>query len=129
MLAVLGHIITTKGDRIPGNIVPGVPFASIKNGLAAFEDIPVEIVAAIVIFIGFLDIGFSKVEEEIAEASCASFVGRNLFLRGGLKKKQTIELNNGRAAMMGILALMVHETLNNEPYVINSLLGVPVAFN
>jgi len=39
------------------------------------------------------------------------------------------ELNQGRAAQMGILALMVHEKLNNDPYVLNSLLGVPIAFN
>lgn len=43
--------------------------------------------------------------------------------------KRAIELNNGRAAQMGILALMVHEKLNNDPYVINSLLGAPVPFN
>jgi hypothetical protein len=30
---------------------------------------------------------------------------------------------------MGILALMVHEKLDNNPYIINSLLGAPVAFN
>ena len=36
-----------------------------------------------------------------------------------------IELNNGRAAQMGILGLMVHEGLNNDPYVLNSLLGYP----
>lgn len=45
------------------------------------------------------------------------------------ERKRGIELNNGRAAMMGILALMVHEELNNDPYVINSLLGYPVDFN
>ena len=39
------------------------------------------------------------------------------------------DLNNGRAAQMGILALMVHEKLNNDPYIINSLLGFPVPFN
>jgi hypothetical protein len=43
--------------------------------------------------------------------------------------KAAVELNNGRAAQMGILALMVHEKLNNDPYIINSLLGAPVAFN
>lgn len=43
--------------------------------------------------------------------------------------KAAIELNNGRAAQMGILALMVHEKLNNDPYIINSLLGAPVPFN
>jgi hypothetical protein len=30
---------------------------------------------------------------------------------------------------MGILGLMVHEKLNNDPYVINTLLGAPIAFN
>lgn len=45
------------------------------------------------------------------------------------KSKAAIELNNGRAAQMGILALMVHEKLNNDPYIINSLLGAPVPFN
>ena len=44
-------------------------------------------------------------------------------------KKTAIELNNGRAAQMGILALMVHEKLDNNPYMINGLLGFPVAFN
>jgi hypothetical protein len=42
--------------------------------------------------------------------------------------KRAIELNNGRAAQMGILALMVHEKLDGNPYVINSLLGSPVPF-
>ena len=37
--------------------------------------------------------------------------------------QRAIELNNGRAAQMGILALMVHEKLSGEPYVINSLFG------
>ena len=45
------------------------------------------------------------------------------------RRKMAIELNNGRAAQMGILGLMVHEKLNNDPYVINSLLGAPVPFN
>ena len=30
---------------------------------------------------------------------------------------------------MGILTLMVHEKLDNNPYIINSLLGAPVPFN
>ncbi len=45
------------------------------------------------------------------------------------RRKRAIELNNGRAAQMGILALMVHEKLDNNPYVINALLGAPVPFN
>ena len=45
------------------------------------------------------------------------------------ERRMAIELNNGRAAQMGILALMVHEKLDNNPYIINSLLGAPVPFN
>jgi hypothetical protein len=30
---------------------------------------------------------------------------------------------------MGILGLMVHEKLNNDPYVLNAILGSPVPFN
>ena len=45
------------------------------------------------------------------------------------ERRMAIELNNGRAAQMGILALMVHEKLDNNPYILNSMLGAPVAFN
>ena len=45
------------------------------------------------------------------------------------ERKRAIELNQGRAAMMGILALMVHEMLGNDPYIINTLLGSPIDFN
>lgn len=40
MLAVLGHIVTTAGYRCNGDIAFGVPFASVKNGLAALDTIP-----------------------------------------------------------------------------------------
>lgn len=42
---------------------------------------------------------------------------------------QAIELNNGRAAQMGILGMMAHEQISNQPYIINDLLGLPYQFN
>ena len=67
------------------------------------------------------------------------FVGdfRNDFIDFGWDKfsteeklsKRGIELNNGRAAQMGIFGLMVHEGINNNPYILNDILGAPVAFN
>lgn len=38
-------------------------------------------------------------------------LGWDTFDESTKLRKRTIELNNGRAAMMGILALMVHEQL------------------
>lgn len=45
------------------------------------------------------------------------------------KKKRSIELNNGRAAQMGILGMMVHEKISNDPYIFNSLMGATYNFN
>ncbi len=124
-LAILGHLVTTAGVRLPGDIAFGVPFASIRTGLAAFEDIPAAGIAQIVAFIGLIELGYGARKDEIAEAQLKA----SGWDQETINKKLAIELNNGRAAQMGILALMVHEKLDNNPYIINSLLGAPVPFN
>lgn len=125
MLAILGHLVTTAGVRLPGEIAYGVPFSSVKNGLAALETIPAAGLAQIFAFIGLIELGFGARQEEIEAAQLKA----SGWDEETIKKKTAIELNNGRAAQMGILALMVHEKLNNDPYIINSLLGAPVPFN
>ena len=124
-LAVLGHIVTTAGVRLPGELAYGLPFTSVRTGLAAFEDVPMAGVAQIVLFVGAIELGWAQRRDEIEAAQ----IKASGWDEATLRKKQAIELNNGRAAQMGILALMVHELLNNDPYVINSLLGFPVKFN
>ena len=128
MLAVLGHIITTKGDRIPGDIAYGVPFSSVKSGLAAFETIPLAGIAQIFFFIGLMELGYSTVKDDV-EAFCKKEMVTAGWSESVQRSKMAIELNNGRAAQMGILGLMVHEKLDNNPYVLNSMLGFPVHFN
>jgi hypothetical protein len=131
MLAVLGHIHTTFGARVPGNIdYSGTSFASIKTGIAGLNDIPTAGLLQIIAFIGFLELFVMK------DKGAGEYPGD---LRNGMfiwkaseeeqLRKRAIELNNGRAAQMGILALMVHEQLNGEPYVINALFGNPSNFN
>ena len=124
-LAILGHIVTTAGVRLPGEIAYGVPFASVKNGLAALETIPAAGVAQIVAFIGLIELGYAARKDDIEAAQLKA----SGWDQETIDKKLAIELNNGRAAQMGILALMVHEKLNNDPYIINTLLGAPVPFN
>lgn len=125
MLAVLGHIVTTKGDRIPGELAYGIPFSSVKSGLAAFETIPVGGLVQILLFIGVLEAGYTTRKAEIEKVH----LEKSKWSEATIRTKKTIELNNGRAAMMGILGLMTHELINGKPYVLNEILGAPVPFN
>ncbi len=128
MLAVLGHIVTSKGDRLPGEIAYGVKFTDVKSGLAAFDTIPAAGLMQLFFFIGLMELGYSTRAAEI-EAKCEKEMANRKWNEATIRKKKSIELNNGRAAQMGILGLMVHEKLDNNPYVLNSMFGAPVAFN
>ena len=108
-LAILGHLVTGAGIRLPGEIAYGIPFASVPAGLKAFEVIPAAGTAQIIFFIGLIELGFGQRQEEIEEAQ----LGASGWDQETIDRKKAIELNNGRAAQMGILAMMVHEKINN----------------
>ncbi|KAJ1430980.1 fucoxanthin chlorophyll a /c binding protein [Ochromonadaceae sp. CCMP2298] len=128
MLAIVGHMYTAAGNRCGGDIAFGVPYSTMKTGLAAFDTIPGWGLAQLILFIGAMEVGFSTVEKDIAE-DCTFRMKEFGWSEATQRKKSAIELNNGRAAQMGILGLMVHEKLNNDPYVLNAIFGSPVAFN
>jgi len=134
MLAVLGHIVTAAGIRLPGELAYGLPFADVPAGLKALEVVPAAGLAQIFAFVGFLELAVMKDVTGEGEfpgdfRNGALDFGWDSFSPEEQEKKRAIELNNGRAAQMGILALMVHEKLDGNPYIINSLLGAPVPFN
>lgn len=116
MLAVVGYLLTEAGVRLPGNIaVDGTKFSDIPSGFAAVSAVPGAGLLQLFAFIGFLEIFVMK------DITGGEFIGdfRNGFIDYGWDSfdeetkfsKRAIELNQGRAAMMGILALMVHEKL------------------
>nr|Q08587.1 RecName: Full=Fucoxanthin-chlorophyll a-c binding protein D, chloroplastic; Flags: Precursor [Phaeodactylum tricornutum]CAA80896.1 light harvesting protein [Phaeodactylum tricornutum] len=116
MLAVVGYLVQEAGVRLPGTIdYSGKTFAEIPS-LAAFKEIPAGGLVQLLFFIGVLE---SSVMRDLTGE--AEFVGdfRNGAIDFGWDtfdeetqfKKRAIELNQGRAAQMGILALMVHEQL------------------
>jgi len=117
MLAILGHIVTTAGVRVP--LGPN----EVKTGLAVFDTLPTSGLAFTILTIGAIELGFASIKEELEEYCSSNYPDI------ASERRMAVELSNGRAAQMGILALMVHEKLDNNPYVINSLLGFPVAFN
>ena len=132
-LAFLGNIITRAGVHLSGNIdYAGHSFDSCPNGIAAVlgpDAIPTAGLTQLIAFIGSLELGVMK--DSANGAAPGDFPGdfRNGALDFGWDSfdeetklsKRAIELNNGRAAMMGILGLMVHEQLGGELPVVGQM--------
>ena len=120
MLAVVGYLVTYAGVRFPG-------CEDVPSGFAALEALPGMVWAQMIATWATMEAanqdqfkapwGTGKVE------SPAEFKGdfRNGFIDFGWDKqsdawkrsKRTVELNQGRAAMMGITGLMVHDYMGN----------------
>ena len=120
-LAFVGNLITRAGYHLPGKIDFNHNFADIPNGIAAING-PNAVSSAgmlqVLLFVGFLEI---NVMTDVTADSQFRGDFRNGFDFGWDKQspewqanKRAIELNQGRAAMMGILGLMVHEQLGGS---------------
>ena len=118
MLGVVGYLTTAAGVRLPGDIdYSGTSFASIGSGWEGSQAVPVAGALQVAAFVGFLELAVMK------DITGGEFVGdfRNDALDFGWDSldaetqltKRAVELNNGRAAMMGLLGLMVHDKLGN----------------
>mmetsp|Transcript_35320 Transcript_35320/g.42155 ORF Transcript_35320/g.42155 Transcript_35320/m.42155 type:complete len:197 (-) Transcript_35320:142-732(-) len=116
MLANVGYLVGASGLRFGGSIsYDGTQFSDIPGGFDALGKIPDAGLFQIFALCGLLEIFVMK------DITGGEFIGdfRNESLDFGWDtfdddtklSKRAIELNNGRAAMMGILALMVHEKL------------------
>lgn len=110
MLGVVGYLTTYAGVRFPG-------LEDVPAGWAAWNALPAEVVS---------QMGMTWIFMEMAnrdQTGNAKIVGdfRNGYLDFGWDdqseawqtKKRTIELNQGRAAMMGLFGLMVHDSMGN----------------
>jgi len=133
MLAVLGHITTSSGTHLAGSIdKAGHSFSDVHTGLAGLSDIPTNGLLQILAFIGFLEIYVMKDVNGTGETPGDFRNGFDLgmwdkYSEEEKNQKRATELNQGRAAQMGILGLMVHEKISGDPYVINELLGYHVS--
>jgi len=118
MLAVVGYLYTLAGNRLPGDLtLGGTKFSDIPPGIKALSAIPKGGLTQLVIAIFFLECivrqvdGMGEFPGDFRNG--AADFGWDTFDEETKLQKRAIELNNGRAAMMGILGLMVHEELGN----------------
>ena len=119
MMAVVGYLLEAAHVTFPGDInYAGLKFADVPQGFAAFDAIGTFGLCQIIAFIGVMEVGFMK--DATGENAFPGDL-RNGFIDFGWDKldeatklkKRTIELNQGRAAQMGITGLMVHDVLGN----------------
>jgi len=121
MLACLGQFVVGSGYRFPGELANSVQFSTIEgNGYAALKQLSPVDLALIFVSVGFLE---TRVMKEVVKGEFPGDLRNGLFTEGwdgfseaDKKRKINIELNNGRAAMMGIAGMMVHESLGVSPF-------------
>ena len=116
MLGVVGYLVTAAGIRLPGNIsLDGTKFSDISSGWDGSFQVPVAGALQVLAFCGFLELAGWKQDESSfpGDFSASSFpVGWT----GDYDEETKLdyrakELNQGRAAQMGMLALMVHDAM------------------
>jgi hypothetical protein len=126
MLGFLGQIVTRGGLHLPGSInLAGAKFDSFPNGWAAVvgpDSIPTAGLIQIIAFVGILEVAVMR----DIPGTGNEFVGdfRNGYIDYGWDTfdeetklfKRGVELNNGRAGMLGVHALLVHEFMSKVGY-------------
>jgi len=139
MAAVLGILTTYSGIRFPGylSVAEGIKFSDIPGGpLASWAAVPASAWLQIVIFISICETYLLKQDpnKDAGDVVPDNWVwarypdGYDLWLGDGSVKtvgeeelflgktwKLNAERNNGRAAMMGITGMVIHESLTGNP--------------
>ena len=118
MLAVVGYLTTYAGVRLDGMESMPSGFAALSPSAWGADPVAKSQIYGTVLFIAFME--FCVMKDHLGRAE---FPGD--YRNGGFDlgwdnfddkqklRKRSIELNNGRAAQMGILGLMVHEKMGN----------------
>jgi hypothetical protein len=115
MLAVVGWLTTAAGVRLPGMEEVGYGFKALD-----MSGLPQDVRGTLPLTLGTVFFLTTFMQDATGENEFAGDY-RNGFIDFGWStqsdewknRKRAIELNNGRAAQMGILGIMIHEQLGN----------------
>ncbi len=115
MAAVVGTIVHNNHIVFDGYISPSndLKFSDIPTGMAGIAQVPTAGLAQIFLFIALLELAWLPASNYSGDYGVGWF-GREITNPEELTRKLNVELNNGRAAMMGILGNMVAEQLTGQ---------------
>lgn len=105
-LAVIGYIVP-EIFRFPGEIAPGISFASIPNGIQAISAVPSLGWIQMFFLIGFVDYRLSAglPNPFVSSAGVKTFASTEEEV-----KAKNQEVTHGRLAMLAILELLRHDS-------------------
>jgi Chlorophyll A-B binding protein len=118
MLAVVGNLVTLAGVRFPGMLSSEIAFADMPSGLAGLNAVPPAGLVQILMFIFCMEVGTSTLKGGEFPGDYTGTPSQPDFKWASQSdkwktQKRTIEINNGRAAMMGIWGLVIHDMMGN----------------
>jgi len=115
MAAVVGTIVHNNHIVFDGYISPSnnLKFSDIPTGINGLFSVPNAGLAQILVFIGFLEVAWLPASQYDGDYGIGYF-GTDIQDPEEKARKLNAELNNGRAAMMGIIGNMVAEEITGQ---------------
>merc|ERR1719439_221083 len=115
MAAVVGNIVHNNHIVFDGYISPSnnLKFSDVPTGIKGLFSLPSAGIAQIIVLIGFIEIAWLPATQYDGDYGVGYF-GNDILDPVEKARKLNAELNNGRAAMLGILGNMVTEVITGQ---------------
>uniref|UniRef100_A0A7R9VQD8 Plastid light harvesting protein n=1 Tax=Pseudictyota dubia TaxID=2749911 RepID=A0A7R9VQD8_9STRA len=118
MAAVVGVIVHNNHWVFDGYLSKSadLKFSDVPTGIDGIRAIPGAGLAQILAFFALVELAWMPASKYDGDYGVGYF-GTDIKDPEEKARKLNVELNNGRAAMMGILGIMVHDVLDGKPFI------------